>query len=61
VWLVVLVGLPIWWRTTTVYRADLHVDRVNAAAELVVSACSRPTNAQPARSPGARFLAHRSH
>ncbi|KAL3957995.1 hypothetical protein ACCO45_008573 [Purpureocillium lilacinum] len=28
-WLIVLVlGLPIWWKTTTIYRADLPLDRM---------------------------------
>lgn len=33
-WLVVMVlGLPIWWKTTTIYRANLPLDRMLQWAE----------------------------
>ena len=33
-WLIILgLGLPIWWKTTTIYRADLPLDRMLQWAE----------------------------
>lgn len=33
-WLIVLlVGVPIWWKTTTIYRADLPLDNMLRWAE----------------------------
>jgi len=29
VWAVVLLGLPLWWKTTRVYRAELPYDSID--------------------------------
>lgn len=36
---VIIVGVPLWWRTTETYRAWLPVGQIKALANLQVCAC----------------------
>lgn len=47
-WVIVLfLGLPIWWRTTTIYRANLPIDDMLQWADGKVSSIIPPTPRPP--------------
>ena len=41
--IVLLIGVPLWWKTTTIYRADLPLDDMLQWAEGKVCIPCRPT------------------